>query len=114
MNDNQSTLQAGRVHRVDKFVVPEHARTEFLDRVRMTHEFLRTLPGFVQDLVLERFAGPGEFNFVTVVEWDGQASLQSARAAVTMMHVGLDFDPQEMFARLGIRADRGNYREVVT
>lgn len=44
---------------IDKFVVPEGGKHEFVQRVRETHEFLRTLPGFVRDLVTERDAQPG-------------------------------------------------------
>lgn len=35
------------IYRVDKFVVPEGARQEFLGRVRSTHKLLKAQPGFV-------------------------------------------------------------------
>jgi heme-degrading monooxygenase HmoA len=100
------------VYRVDKFVVPPHARDEFLSKVRKTHELLRTLPGFLRDLVLEQSSGPGEFNFVTVAEWDDPASVENAKAAVKAMHEAMNFNPQELFARLGIKADVANYQQV--
>jgi heme-degrading monooxygenase HmoA len=105
-------MNSERVYRVDKFVVPDHAREEFVGRVRETHSLLRTLPGFLQDFVLEQSSGPGEFNFVTVAEWDSVESMENAKAAVMAMRKETKFDPQEMFARLGIRADMANYRRV--
>ncbi len=67
----QPNLKQGgmsHVYRVDKFVVPNSARDEFVARVKATHEVLKKQRGFVQDILLEQFAGPGEFNFVTIVD----------------------------------------------
>jgi heme-degrading monooxygenase HmoA len=112
MTDNEVANWSKRIYRVDKFVVPERARDEFLVKVRKTHELLKTLPGFLQDLVLEQFSGPGEFKFVTIVEWDSPAAIENANAAVMAMHKEMDFNPQEMFTRMGINADLGNYRQL--
>jgi len=103
----------GHVYRVDKFLVPEPAREEFLARVRQTHEVLRTMPGFVRDLLLDQSSGPGELNIVTVVEWESAACVEEAKTAVAALRSKSDFDPQAMFARLGIRADLGEYRRLV-
>jgi hypothetical protein len=100
------------VYRVDKFVVPAAARREVLDRVRQTHEILRRQTGFIRDLILEQSAGPGEFNFVTLVEWQNAAVLAHVRAAVAAFHEEIAFDPQELFTRLGIKADMGTYAPV--
>lgn len=104
--------QSERVYRVDQFVVPEAARDEFLSRVRQTHALLRAQPGFVQDFVLEQSWGQGSFNFVTIVEWANEAVVEQARAAVTKMQARANFNPQELFARLGIKPDLGYYRRV--
>ena len=100
------------VYRVDKFVVPAAARREFLDRVRQTHEVLRRQTGFIRDLILEQSAGPGEFNFVTLVEWESEAVLADVRAAVAAFHKEIAFDPQERLTRLGIKADIGIYVRI--
>jgi heme-degrading monooxygenase HmoA len=94
--------------------VPDHAREEFMRRVGDTHELLRTLPGFLQDFVLEQSSGPGEFNFVTSVEWDGVESIENAKASVMAMQKEMNFNPQEMWARLGIKTDLANYRQIDT
>jgi heme-degrading monooxygenase HmoA len=106
--------KAQRMYRIDKFAVPAHARTEFLERVRQTHELLRTQTGFLQDFVLEQSSAPGEFNFVTIVEWENEDVVEYVKPAVQALHRQNNFNPQEMLARLGIKADIANYKHVHT
>lgn len=103
---------AHSIYRVDKFVIPSAAREEFLDKVRRTHSLLKTQPGFLQDLILEQSSGPGEFNFVTIVEWASQEAFDNARNAVQKLQREMNFNPQEIFARLGIKADIANYKRL--
>ena len=100
------------IYRVDRFRVPAAARAEFLARVEKTHRILRTLPGFIQDAILEQTDGPGQFNVVTIAIWYSQQAIEGARAAVIAGHQQAGFSPQEMFSRLGIEADVGTYQEV--
>jgi heme-degrading monooxygenase HmoA len=95
MTENLSSRRSEHLFRVDKFVVPSHDRDEFLAKVRKTREHLKTLPGFLRDIVLEHSSGPGEFNFVTVVEWDNAASVENAKATVMAMHKATNFNPRE-------------------
>ncbi|MFO7304341.1 MAG: antibiotic biosynthesis monooxygenase family protein [Gammaproteobacteria bacterium] len=99
-----------RIYRVDKFVVPQAVRGEFLQKVDATHRILRQQPGFVRDVILEQIAGPGRFNIVTIVEWESQAAIDAAREAVTKVHAENGFNPQAFMARLGVQADIANYR----
>jgi heme-degrading monooxygenase HmoA len=101
-----------RIYRVDKFVVPNGAREEFLDKARRTHALLKKQPGFLQDFVLEQSSGPGEFNFVTIVEWASPEAVENARAAVQALHREMNFNAQELFARAGIKADLANYTRL--
>ena len=112
MHDDIQQDSRNHVYRVDKFVVPNSARDEFLSRVKATHDVLRKQLGFVRDNVLEQCAGPGEFNFVTVVEWESQAHIEEARSAVAAMHKQANFNPQELFRRVGIKADLAYYKQV--
>jgi len=98
--------------RVDKFVVPAHAREGFLGKVRATHEVLRKRPGFVRDAISEQSSGPGEFNFVTIVEWENDDFFEGARQAVAALHRKMNFYPHQLITRLGIRADIANYKRV--
>jgi len=103
---------SGAFFRVDKFVVPAAAREEFLVKVMMTHKLLEAQEGFVDHRVLEQDAGPGEFNFVTIAEWENAEVVERVRVAVAAAHEAANFDPQEMFSRLGIRADIASYKPV--
>lgn len=100
------------IYRVDKFIVPQTAREEFLKRVHDTHRVLRHQPGFIRDALLEQIAGPGKFNIVTVAEWENQDAMDTARAAVMKAHAESGFNPQETMARLGIEADIANYKPI--
>ncbi|MBY5818004.1 antibiotic biosynthesis monooxygenase [Rhizobium leguminosarum] len=103
---------SGAFLRVDKFIVPGAAREEFLVNVMMTHKLLEAQDGFIDHRVLEQVAGPGEFNFVTIAEWENTEVVERAQAAVAAAHKAANFDPQEMFARLGIHADIAGYKPV--
>ncbi|RVC06719.1 antibiotic biosynthesis monooxygenase, partial [Mesorhizobium sp. M7A.F.Ca.CA.002.15.2.1] len=86
MSKINQTVNGGSVFRVDKFVVPAGAREEILAKVRTTHELLRLQHGFVQDFLLEQFSGPGEFNLVTIVEWESQAAVDNVVPIVKDAH----------------------------
>ncbi len=101
-----------RIYRVDKFIIPGEAREEFLRPLRRTHDVLKDQPGFIQDFVLEQPGESGEFTLITIVEWENQEALENARDTITAMHERMGFDPQEMIARLGIKADMGTYTQV--
>ncbi|MGX8008681.1 antibiotic biosynthesis monooxygenase [Mesorhizobium sp. ORM8.1] len=102
----------GSVFRVDKFVVLAQARDEILARVFQTHELLRRQEGFVRDYLLEQFSGPGEFNLVTMVEWESQEAVDKVVPIVKAAHERIAFSPQETLQRLGVKADIANYQRV--
>jgi heme-degrading monooxygenase HmoA len=101
-----------RIYRVDKFIIPDEARSEVIDKLRSTHALLKEQRGFVQDFVLEQSSGPGEFNFVTIVEWESEEAVENARSAVMALHREMNFNPQELFDRLRIKADLANYKRL--
>ncbi|APX32028.1 antibiotic biosynthesis monooxygenase [Brachybacterium sp. P6-10-X1] len=97
------------IYRVDKFVVPEQARDQFWTNVRWTHSVLRSQPGFLDDVLLEKQSGPGRFNIVTIVRWSSTDDLTAAGTAVEKAHHAAAFQPAEFFRSAGIEADLGNY-----
>lgn len=112
MTEKQATHESPEIYRVDKFIVPAQGREEFVDKVQETHELLRTQPGFTQDFILEQSAGPDEFNFITIVEWENTEAVENAQAAVMAMRKESNFNPEEMFTRLGIEADFADYERI--
>ena len=101
-----------RMYRLDKFIVPNNAREEFLARVKATHQILNEQPGFIQDFLLEQPVDENTFALATLVEWENSSFIESARAVVKEMHQETGFNAQETIARLGIRAELGNYQRV--
>lgn len=99
-----------KVYRIDKFVVPEAVRDEFLRRIEETHSILRGCAGFVRDGIFEQCGGDGKFNFLTSVEWSGMEAMETAARIVLAAHKKTDFDPRNFIARHGISADFGFYR----
>lgn len=101
-----------RIYRVDRFIVPRHARDEFVNRVRGTHELLKIQPGYLQDFVLEMPMGPDKVSVVTFVEWDNAEAIEQAKSVVMAMQKEQNFNPKEMFSRLGVKAEFGDYKRV--
>lgn len=99
-------------YRIDKFIVPEAARQAFIDAVDATDAIMRTQPGFIRHDVLEQVGGPGEFNFVTVAEWESDAVIPVVAAAIARNHAERGFDRNAFLAAHGIRADIATYREL--
>jgi len=100
------------LYRVDKFIVPEAALPEFMQRVEETQTVLRQQPGFVRSVILQQCDGPGRFNIVTFVEWESGAVLAEVREKVAAFHRERGFDPQAYCALHGITADIGVYRWI--
>ena len=112
MNKVNQSFASEHVYRIDRFIVPEKAREEFLPAVRRSNEILRALPGFVQDLVFEQRSGSGDFTYITIVEWADSASVENAKIAITARYRELNFSPQELMTRLGIKGDQGYYHQL--
>lgn len=96
--------------RVDKFIVPEDARRAFIQAVDDTEAVMRAQPGFVGHSLLEQVGGPGEYNFVTVAEWESDDYIPAAAAAIARNHAMRCFDRNLFFAVHGIKADIATYR----
>jgi hypothetical protein len=97
------------VYRIDAFAVPSSARDAFLDRVRKIQAMLQPLDGCRQNLVLTGSDGPGHFDVVTLVEWESEAAMASARQAVRERYEVEGFDPAVFMASLGVKAELGVY-----
>lgn len=104
--------KAGRIYRVDKFIVPDASREEFLSGVHRTHEFLCTLKGFVQDFLIEKRHGPDTFNVMTICEWDCEESFQGAVATMRQRQADMGVSREARWERLGITPELGDYHTI--
>ncbi len=97
------------LYRIDRFVVPTQAREEFIGKARESQELLSAMPGFVQGVLLERLSSPGELSIITIVEWESADVVERVKEAMAELYRQKGFNPQEMYERLGINVDRGDY-----
>lgn len=97
---------------INKFIVPEPARDEFMQRLRINRALIQTLSGFVRDFIFEQTGGPGKYNFVTMAVWESAAALDAARQAVYAEYAASGYNPREMYARLDIEADIAYYTQI--
>jgi len=98
---------------IDKFIVPEKSKQEFLQRVNINRNFIKNLNGFIKDEAYERTDEHGNLIFMTIAVWENEAVLKKAKEAVQASYKKEGFDITEMFTRLNITMDRNIYKESV-
>jgi heme-degrading monooxygenase HmoA len=98
------------LYRIDTFNLPDAARPEFERRAKKTIALLRRQPGFVRDYWFEKVSGDGSVNVVTMVEWQDEASIQSAGQAVRAMHAANGFDAATFARCHGIIESKAVYK----
>jgi heme-degrading monooxygenase HmoA len=98
---------------IDKFIVPEKSKQEFLQRVNINRNFIKNLNGFIKDEAYERTDEHGNLIFMTIAVWENEAVLKKAKEAVQASYKKEGFDIPEMFTRLNITMDRNIYKESV-
>jgi len=94
---------------VDLFVVPEEALAEFLEAVRVTTPFLRSIPGYVEGWIYTRQSGAGAHNIITTAVWESEDAYQAARQAAQDEYRRINFNPQAVIKRLGVQIERSEF-----
>jgi predicted ester cyclase/heme-degrading monooxygenase HmoA len=100
-----------QVNFIDKFLVPAKAKQEFLERVKINRNFIKNLPGFIEDAAYERTDENGNLVFITIAVWESEDAVKKAKEAVQAEYKKQGFNMPEMLERLNITMDRGVYRE---
>src|SRR5215469_8708475 len=91
---------------IDTFVVPEESKARFLEEIKKSSTFLRTLPGFVEGWVYEKTDGASSSNVVTTAVWKDEQAYAEARKAAVEAFDRIGFHPQEIMKDLHIQMDR--------
>jgi heme-degrading monooxygenase HmoA len=94
---------------IDKFIVPEESKAEFLEAVHLSSGFLRTLPGFVEGFVYEKTDGGSRHNVMTTAVWENQEAFQSAKKAAAAEFQKRGFNPPEIMKKLRVEIERAVY-----
>jgi heme-degrading monooxygenase HmoA len=95
---------------IDKFIVPEESKGEFLEAVRSSATFLRTLPGFVEGFVYEKTDDESRHNIVTTAVWKDEEAFQNAKKSAAEEFKRIGFNPPEIMKKLKVEIERGVYR----
>src|SRR5262245_29814099 len=96
---------------IDRFVVPPEAAEEFLQRMKKNRDFIKELPGFIENTAYEQIGGEGEFNYVTVAVWK-DAEAEKAKREVFALYQKQNFDIPAFLKRLNIKIDRAIYTRI--
>ncbi len=96
---------------IDKFIVPQKSKQEFLERVHRNRNFIKNLNGFINDEAYERTDENGNLIFVTIAIWENEKFLKKAKEAVQAAYKKEGFDINKMFARLNIIIERNIYKK---
>lgn len=100
---------------IDKFFVPAIAVRSFEERMKINRDFIKTLPGFINDEVYRQFDGNRNLRSITIAKWESEEALSKAKEAVQAEYKKQNFDPAKMFEELGIMLDRAIYKkELIT
>lgn len=97
---------------IDKFTLPPDARNEFNDRMDFNRNFIKSLPGFIEDAVYMRTDENGNITYVTIAVWKNESVLKLAKEAVQAEYRKREFDLEEMFKRLRIKSERALYTKI--
>lgn len=97
---------------IDSFIVPEDARHAFLERMAINRDFIKSLPGFVEDHAYEKTGGDGKFDYVTVAKWASQKAFDNARKAVGSMYEKQNFNMPDFLKEYHIQLERAIYKEI--
>lgn len=99
------------VNFIDKFFVPAIAVRSFEERMKINRDFIKTLPGFINDEVYRQFDGNRNLRSITIAKWESEEALSKAKEAVQAEYKKQNFDPAKMFEELGITLDRNIYKK---
>jgi heme-degrading monooxygenase HmoA len=80
--------------------------------MNINRQFIRQLPGFIEDNAYKQTGGDGEYNFVTVAVWENATAINNAKQAVVAEYKREGFDMPAMLARLNIKIDRAVYERM--
>ena len=95
---------------IDRFVIPQSAKKEFMERALMARDFLRTLPGFIDDSAYETTDQQGEFVLITIAVWKNEEAVKNAKETVQERYRKEGFDPSGMMKRLNVTMERGVFK----
>jgi heme-degrading monooxygenase HmoA len=105
-----NTLSGKEVCLVDKFFVLKNAVEEFTQRMNYNRNFIKNLPGFIEDKIYVQVDEQGDLNIITVAEWESMDYINEAKNTVQSEYKRIGFNMAEFIGKLDIKIERGIYK----
>jgi hypothetical protein len=99
---------------IDRFILPESAWEVFAERMNYNRQFIKNIPGFIQDKAYKSMDGEGNILIITIAEWENEESLKKAKDLVQAEYARIDFNPAEFMSKLNVKMERQIYQEYFT
>lgn len=103
---------ANSVFRIDKFSVPNEHKSDFILKLKETHVILDKIEGCLQNSIFEQISENGEFNIITLVQWEDENAFKRAGEIMNSKYQSIGFDPRIFMKKLEISFDLSNYRLI--
>ncbi|MDB4926824.1 antibiotic biosynthesis monooxygenase [Mucilaginibacter sp.] len=97
---------------IDKFLVPQNAQQEFIERMNINRNFIKDFPGFIEDVAYERTDEQENLVYITIATWENEESLKNAKGLVQAEYQKQGFNMSAMLERLEIKMERGIYKKI--
>jgi len=99
---------------VDRFTFPKDSFDDFLARMTMNREYIRTMDGFIRDEAMISEDPDGTIVVMTVAVWKDQACMEKAKESVFKKFKMDGFDPREFYQKFHIKADRRVFSPLIS
>jgi predicted ester cyclase/heme-degrading monooxygenase HmoA len=97
---------------IDRFLVPKNSIEAFRQRMNYNRNFIRHLPGFINDEVYQQKDEAGNLIVITIAVWADEEKVNNAKNAVQAEYKRIGFNPLEFYSQLNIKLERGHYKKV--
>ena len=84
----------------------------FRKKMNYNREFIKKIPGFIQDKVYKSVDEQGNILIITIAEWGDELSLKKAKELVQDEYKRITFNPPEFLLKLDVKMERGIYQEI--
>jgi len=112
MNSKSNSQTGNELCFIDKFLVPKNSTEEFTQRMNYNRNFIKNLPGFIEDKVYEQRDEEGNLNIITIAVWASQHHVADAKNAVESEYKRIEFNMPAFIGRLNVKHERGLYHQV--